>query len=92
LMSLLPCDVDPVAIGVVVVVANSGRHVWDLDGLRAHVSECPRCACLRRAFATMTGSQGGTAGRGRSKRRGGSDYYRALADRQRRHARRCAAP
>ena len=80
-MSLLPCDSDLVALRLLV----DGRY-WDLDALRHHVSGCRRCQCIRRALAATTGSQGGMAGRGASKRRGGSDYYRALAARQTRNA------
>ena len=79
-MSILPCDRDPGALRVVV------DGYWDLDALREHVAGCRRCECVRRALAAMTGSQGGSAGRGASKRRGGSDYYRALAGRQTRNA------
>ena len=73
-MTLLPCDSDLVALGVL----EDGRH-WDLGTLREHVRDCRRCTAIRRAFAAMTGAAGGRAGRGASKRRGGSDYYRALA-------------
>ena len=73
-MSLLPCDLDLVALGVI----EDGRY-WDLDALREHVRECRRCTSVRRAFAAMTGSQGGTAGRGAAKRRGDSEHYRRLA-------------
>ena len=77
LMSILPCDLDPVAVGV---------HVdgyWDLDPLREHVAGCRRCENVRRALAAMTGSQGGSAGGGDAKRRGDGDYYRALSRRGR---------
>ncbi len=72
-MSLLPCDLDPVALRVVV------NRYWDLDALREHVSECRRCSSVRSAMAAMTGSQGGTAGHGAAKRRGNSEHYRRLA-------------
>ena len=77
-MSILPCDSDPIALRV---VANG---YWDFDALRRHVAGCRRCESVRSAMAAMAGAQGGSAGRGASKRRGGSDYYRALAARSRR--------
>jgi hypothetical protein len=75
-MSLLPCDRDPVALGVVV----SG--FWDYEALREHVRGCRLCECVRRALAGATGAQGGANGRGAAKRRGSSEYYRALAARR----------
>ena len=75
-MSLLPCDRDPVALGVVV-----GRF-WNYDTLREHVRGCRLCECVRSALAAAAGAQGGTAGRGAAKRRGPSEYYRALAARR----------
>ncbi len=75
-MSLLPCDLDPAALRVVV------DGYWDLDALGEHVNGCRRCSSVRSAMAATTGSQGGKAG-GPAKRRGGSDYYRALAGRAR---------
>lgn len=75
-MSILPCDRDPVALGVVV-----GRY-WEPEVLTEHLQDCPCCKSVFRAFTALTGSQGGKAGRGASKRRGGSDYYRALAARR----------
>ena len=77
-MSILPCDLDPVALRVVV-----GRY-WELDALREHVNGCRRCKSVFDAMTAMTGSQGGIAGRGASKRRGNGDYYRALVKRRRR--------
>ncbi len=77
-MSLLPCDRDPVALRV---VADDG--FWDIDALRDHVKACELCECVHDAMAAMTGSRGGAAGRGASKRRGDSNYYRALAGRAR---------
>lgn len=79
-MSILACDRDPLTLGVVVV--ESGRHVWDLEALGAHVRECRACASLRHALATIAASQAGMAGRGATKRRGDGDYYRALAGRR----------
>ena len=75
-MSLLACDRDPVALGVVV------DSYWNLEALFEHVKACELCECVHDALAAMTGSQGGAAGRGASKRRGNSDYYR-LASRAR---------
>ncbi len=77
-MSLLPCDRDPVALRVV-----DDDGYWDVDALREHVKGCDLCECVHDAFTAMTGSKGGAAGRGASKRRGDSDYYRALAGRAR---------
>jgi hypothetical protein len=79
-MSILPCDRDPRALRVVV------DGFWDLDALREHLKACDICDCVRDALAAMTGSQGGSAGRGVSKRRGGSDYYRTLGARARHKA------
>jgi hypothetical protein len=75
-MTLLPCDLDPIQLRVVV------NGYWDLEALREHVSACRRCASLGAAMAAMTGSQGGATGRGAAKRRGSSEYYRALAARR----------
>lgn len=72
-MSLLPCDRNLAALGVV-----SGRY-WDLEALGHHVRACQRCAAVYRAMASAMGSQGGRAGRGAAKRRGDSDHYRRLA-------------
>ena len=80
-MSLLPCDRDPVALRVV-----DDDGYWDLEVLFEHVKACELCECVYDALAAMTGSRGGSAGRGASKRRGSSDYYRALAGRARRKA------
>ena len=77
-MSLLPCDRNPVALRVV-----DDDGYWDIDALREHVEGCELCECVHDAFTAMTGSQGGAAGRGASKRRGDSNYYRALAGRGR---------
>ena len=76
-MSLLPCDRDPVEAHVVV------DGFWDLDALREHLKACELCECVHDALAAMTGSKGGAAGHGASKRRGDSNYYRALAGRAR---------
>jgi hypothetical protein len=76
-MSLLACDRDPVALGV--VVTDSGRRVWDLEALEAHVRECRACGSLHSALAAITASRAGRAGRGATKRRGDAGYYRALA-------------
>jgi hypothetical protein len=72
-VSILPCDLDPTSLGVVV------DGYWDLDGLREHVKVCDLCECVRDAMAAMTGSQGGKTGRGAAKRRGDSEHYRRLA-------------
>jgi hypothetical protein len=72
-MSLLPCDGNLAALGVV-----AGGY-WDLEALRAHLDECRPCAAVYRAMAAAMGSRGGQAGRGAAKRRGSSEYYRRLA-------------
>ena len=72
-MSLLACDRDPNALGVVV------DGYWELEALVEHVKACELCDCLQNAMAAATGSRGGSAGRGAAKRRGSSEYYRALA-------------
>jgi hypothetical protein len=74
-MSLLPCDLDPLALGIVV----DGR--WSLEALRDHVQTCRDCTLIRWSFAAITGGAGGRAGRGPLKRRGDANYYRALANR-----------
>jgi hypothetical protein len=79
-MSILACDRDPVTLGVVVV--DSGRPVWDLEALGAHVRECRACASLRSALAAIAASRAGKAGRGATKRRGDASYYRVLAGRR----------
>ena len=79
-MSLLACDRDPLPLGV--VVDDSGRRVWDLEALGAHVRECRACASLHSALAAITASRAGRAGRGAAKRRGDAGYYRALAGRR----------
>ena len=78
-MSLLACDRDPVALGV--VVADSGRRVWDLEALGAHVRACRACESLQQALAAIAASRAGRAGRGAVKRRGDAGYYRALGAR-----------
>ena len=78
-MSLLPCNRDPVALRVV-----DDEGFWNIGALREHVKGCELCECVHDAFTAMTGSRGGAAGRGASKRRGDSNYYRALAGRARR--------
>ena len=80
-MSLLPCDRDPFALQVV-----NAEGYWNVDALSEHVKGCDLCDCVHDVFAAMTGSRGGSAGRGSSKRRGDSNYYRALAGRQTRNA------
>ena len=75
-MSLLPCDRDPNALRVVV------GGFWDLDALREHVQTCRLCACVQGAMAAAPGAKGGASGRGAAKRRGSSEYYRALAARR----------
>ena len=75
-MSLLPCDRDPVALRVVI-----GGY-WDLEALGEHVRDCRLCECVRSAMAAAMGALGGAAGRGAKKRRGSSEYYRALAARR----------
>jgi hypothetical protein len=79
-VSILPCNLDPVALGVVV------DGYWDYDALGEHVNGCRRCKSVHSALAAMTGSRAGRAGRGAAKCRGGSDYYRALAARAKRKA------
>jgi NAD-dependent oxidoreductase involved in siderophore biosynthesis len=61
-VSILPCNGDPQALGVIV------ERYWELDALRDHVKACRACASVRRAFAAITGSQGGRAARGAAKR------------------------
>ena len=75
-MGLLPCDGNLGALGVVV-----GRY-WDYAALREHMQACRLCGCMWAAMAAATGSQGGANGRGAAKRRGSSEYYRALAARR----------
>ena len=77
-MSLLPCDGNLVALGVV-----KGRF-WNLGALRKHMLDCQPCASVYRAMAAAMGArgmgaQGGRAGRGAAKRRGSSEHYRRLA-------------
>lgn len=72
-MSLLPCDGDLVALGVVV------DGYLDRDGLGKHMSACRPCASVYRAMAKAMGARGGAAGRGAAKRRGSSEHYRRLA-------------
>jgi hypothetical protein len=72
-MSLLPCDGNLEALGVVV-----GRY-WDLEALGAHLDECRPCAAVYGAMAAAMGSRGGSAGRGAAKRRGDREHYRRLA-------------
>jgi hypothetical protein len=80
-MSILPCHGDLVALGL--VEEEDGHRYWRMDQLRGHVARCSACSCLLDVFSAMTGAQGGRAGRGAAKRRGGSAYYRALAARKR---------
>ena len=76
-MSLLPCDGDLVALGVV-----SGRF-WDVEALGEHMQACRACTSVYRAMAKAmakaTGARGGRAVRGAAKRRGSSEHYRRLA-------------
>lgn len=84
-MKGLPCGQDRIALGIVRNV--SPEHpggFWDLAALRQHAPACPWCSTFLRAMAIITGSEGGRAGRGAAKRRGDSDYYRALSARRRR--------
>jgi hypothetical protein len=80
LVTNLPCGFDPITLRVIV------DDVWDLDALEEHVRGCPACSLIHWAMAVMTGSNGGRAGRGASKRRGSGEYYRALAGRRRNSA------
>ena len=72
-MSLLPCDGDLVALGVV-----AGRF-WDLAALGEHMQACRPCGLVYTVMATAMGAQGGRAGRGAAKRRGNSEHHRRLA-------------
>ena len=74
LMSLLPCDGDLRALGVL-----DEDGYWDMDALREHVQTCESCECIRDAFASVTYSMAGRAGKGKAKRRGDTEYYRRLA-------------
>jgi hypothetical protein len=75
-VSILPCNLNPVALRVVV------DGYWNLGALRDHVGGCRWCTAVYRATAAAMGSKGGLAGRGSAKRRGSSAYYRALAGRR----------
>jgi hypothetical protein len=75
-MTLLACDGDLIALRL----AEDGY--WNLDALLEHMRECRRCGSFYSAMAAAMGSQGGMAGRGAVKRRGSSEYYRALASRR----------
>jgi hypothetical protein len=72
-LSLLPCDGNLEALGVV-----SGRF-WNLEALAEHMSKCPRCDLVYRALASAVGGRGGRAGKGVAKRRGSTEHYRKLA-------------
>ena len=76
--SILPCNLDLVALGVIV------GDCWDLDELYAHINGCGPCKSVYEIMTALTCSRAGRTGRGAKKRRGTSAYYRELAKQRRR--------
>jgi hypothetical protein len=72
-MSLLPCDGEFAALGVL------AHGYLSFEGLRKHLELCRCCMSVYKAMAKAMGSLGGRAVRGAAKRRGSSEHYRRLA-------------